>query len=285
MKQAVLVIGNGKSDVLQQTINILDDKDIDFIIYWDAKDNLPSLSSIESNIYFVESRKKIFWGTDTQIIAERELMKYALELGIEYSFMHLISSKDIPLMEKGYFKEYFNEKQQDHIGFVNNLRQEDTNRVKFYYPIRYINVRNNFGQKIIKLITKINKILRVDRLSHGIKVEKGTNWFSISKKSVKKIVDFPNFKMFMNSYLGDEIYIQTILSNYKNKYKNKYDDNKMAGRLIDWKRGTPYVFSKKDVPYLKDKMNTVFAFARKVEDPSVPKMVFDANKSKDATTN
>lgn len=49
----------------------------------------------------------------------------------------------------------------------------------------------------------------------------------------------------------------------------------MAARYIDWKRGTPYVFTKKDIPELKEKVNTKFAFARKVEDPSLIDSIFD----------
>ena len=36
MKQAILVMGHGEqSTILQKTIDILDDKDIDFFIHWD----------------------------------------------------------------------------------------------------------------------------------------------------------------------------------------------------------------------------------------------------------
>ncbi|MBS9398434.1 beta-1,6-N-acetylglucosaminyltransferase [Pediococcus acidilactici] len=275
MKQAILVIGNGASDVLQQTINILDDVDIDFIVYWDAKDNLPRLKSSDSNIYFVEPRKKIYWGTDTQIMAEHDLMEYALKLNIDYTFLHLISSKDIPLMEKSYFKSYFSNSQKEHIGFVATPKEDVINRIKFYYPIRHLKVRNKLGQKLIKLIVKVNSMLKIDRLSNSNEIEKGTNWFSVSRELVQEVIDYPNLKMFMNSYLGDEIYIQTILRRYKPKDINDLqDDNEMAGRLIDWKHGNPYIFTKDDVNYLRNNVNTKFAFARKVEDADVPKMVF-----------
>ena len=48
----------------------------------------------------------------------------------------------------------------------------------------------------------------------------------------------------------------------------------MAARYIDWQRGTPYVFTKNDVPELKNVVNTKYAFARKVKDPNLINDIF-----------
>ena len=57
MRHAVLVIGYGKkADVLQQTIRILDDKDINFFIHWDARYNIPMLNAEFSSIFFIKDR-------------------------------------------------------------------------------------------------------------------------------------------------------------------------------------------------------------------------------------
>lgn len=46
MKHAVCVIGYGnQANILQKTINVLDDKDIDCFIHWDARYKIPSLQS------------------------------------------------------------------------------------------------------------------------------------------------------------------------------------------------------------------------------------------------
>ena len=46
MKHAICIIGYGdKAEIVQRTINVLDDKDIVFFIHWDARYKLPSLKS------------------------------------------------------------------------------------------------------------------------------------------------------------------------------------------------------------------------------------------------
>lgn len=45
MKHAIMVIGYGQeASVLQKTIEILDDSDIDFYIHWDKRWPLPKLT-------------------------------------------------------------------------------------------------------------------------------------------------------------------------------------------------------------------------------------------------
>lgn len=70
MKHAVCVIGYGnQANILQKTINVLDDKDIDFFIHWDARYKIPSLQSNLSTIYFVKNRIAVKWGGQSQIAA------------------------------------------------------------------------------------------------------------------------------------------------------------------------------------------------------------------------
>lgn len=75
MKHAILVIGHGENaDVLQETINILDDPDIDFYIHWDKRFKCPKLTSNYSSLFFVESMKNN-WGSDLQVIVEKRLLE------------------------------------------------------------------------------------------------------------------------------------------------------------------------------------------------------------------
>lgn len=81
--------------------------------------------------------------------------------------------------------------------------------------------------------------------------------------------------IFAHSFLSDETYLQTILGDYRPKHLK--DDNEMAARYIDWQRGAPYVFTKKDVSELKSVINTRYAFTRKVKDPSLVDTIFGNN--------
>lgn len=293
MKHAILVMGYGKFDVLQETINVLDDYDIDFIIHWDKRNDLPKLLSKKSKIICLNNRISVRWGTDLQTKAEKKLLSYVSEVGT-YDYVHLISSSDIPLMDADHFKKFFTEGSY-HIGFLDYHEDRIINRLKYYYPIRYFNVRPHFMYLIlIKPLTYLNKAFKINRIE-GKHIEKGCNWFSMDSMFVKEILGFKDFRMFMNTFTGDEFYVQTILRRLKpKKLELKYnyfsddlrmtESSKMAARYIDWLRGKgkPYVFSDSDtdVNILANKFNTTFAFCRKVNDPNVIRKVINKVESK-----
>lgn len=271
MKHAIMVVGFGNdASILQKTINILDDTDIDFFIHWDAKYSTPKLTSIHSKINYVDS-VKVFWGTDSQIIAEKKLMKSVRNFGDYYDYIHLISSSDMPLMTLDYFKSSF-KKDTHYIGFA-DINDSYKSRLKYFWPIKNVNVRNTIKGKILIRIIKIfNKLLRINR-TKGKLVRKGCNWFSMDSKYLDRIVDYPDFKMFMNTYCADECYVQTIL--YDLDSENNHDDNLSTKRYIDWERGGPYTFSIEDVDELKSVLNTQYAFARKIYDSRIIDSVFN----------
>ena len=80
--------------------------------------------------------------------------------------------------------------------------------------------------------------------------------------------------IFMHGYCADELLVQTILGKFESQEPKSDNDNYQATRYIDWNRGTPYVFTSKDVDELRKKVNTKFAFARKVYDPSIVDAIF-----------
>lgn len=272
MKHAIMVIGSGEYDVLQKTINVLDDYDIDFFIHWDAKFELPKLVSIKSKIFYAP-RIKVNWGTDTQIKAELILINEVLKHKDTYDYLHLISESDIPLMDANYFKEFFTK--EAYIGFIPEIKNAEINRIKYFYPISNINIRTK--PKIIFIIKLINKLLRINRLKKypSVKIEKGVNWFSINNHLAQEVKNNQNLDMFMNSFLGDEIFMQTIFSRLKPTKTDEINEYDLAARYIDWERGTPYTFELKDLPELKSLINTKYAFSRKVKDAVVVKELFD----------
>lgn len=271
MKHAICVIGFGdNADVLQRTINILDNPNIDFFIHWDAKYKIPFLYSKLSTIYYIKKRISIKWGGQSLIQATLMLLKL-VQTHLSYDYVHLISCNDIPLMTKDYFINYF--KNETYIGFDNQIsKNELRKRIGFYYPGN-IDFRRN---KLIGNLEKIgNQILNINRLKYHpeIKFKKGPQWFSVKSKYISEILDFNN-TIFMHGYCADEIFIQTILGRFEDKEIKYKNDNCQAARYIDWKRGTPYVFTSKDVEELKNKVNTKYAFARKVYNPDIINAIF-----------
>lgn len=264
-----MVLGYGNdARVLQKVINYFDDSEIDFYIHWDLKYNLPKLKSYQSQIVFIP-RIKVYWGTSTSVYAEQKLLKSVWNSKREYEYVHLISSTDIPLMTKQYFKEYF--KKDLYLGF-SPLNKKDSQRLSFYYPIDQLDIREH--QKIIHFIKALNIMFHINRLkNHDIVPMKGPNWFSIRSIFLPIILDYNKMDIFKHSFLSDEMYIQTILGMYRPKQLK--NDNEMAARYIDWQRGKPYIFNKKDVVELKQLVNTKYAFTRKVKDPTLIDEIFN----------
>ena len=270
MKHAILVMGHGNQcAVLQKTIDILDNKDIDFFIHWDKKYKKPNVAARFSSIFFVQPRLNIVWGTDTQIKCEALLLKKAYKSPKEYAMFHLISAMDMPLMDAKYFKTFFDGK-RSYLGFDDNDKMVET-RVRYYYPFSSINFRKH--PVWTKVIITSNRILRINRWKKykTIAINKGPNWFSLKREDVLKIIN-SDLTKFYHSYCADEIFIQTLLPQLNTHQDN---DNFEALRYIDWKRGQPYQFQMSDVNELKKVKNTNYAFARKVSNPELIEKVFD----------
>lgn len=274
VRHAVMVIGHGDGSVLQETINILDDSEIDFFIHWDKKSQLPEINAENSTITFIE-RQQVYWGTDSLIQVEISLLNSVQKSNQTYDYVHLISSTDIPLMSKEYFKKYFVD--DTYIGFVDEIDESIINRVRYFYPIRHVNIRNKYTFYLITNLFKVlNRIGNIDRLRDStISLQRGTQWFSIKSTFITEILNYKYLNIFMHTYLADEVFLQTILNRYKPKNKQNFvGDTKMALRYVDWKRGRPYTFSANDIDELKTFVNTNYAFARKVVDPNIVKELF-----------
>ena len=111
---------------------------------------------------------------------------------------------------------------------------------------------------------------------------KGSNWFSITHCLAKYILTKGAFikHYFKYSRCGDEEFIQTITAH--SKFNNTVSHKSI--RLIDWKRGSPYVWTNNDFDELisSDKL-----FARKFDiskDPDIVMRIYNSVKNADRKT-
>ena len=101
---------------------------------------------------------------------------------------------------------------------------------------------------------------------------KGTNWVSITQACVEYVVSQKPFvlKRFNYTFCPDEFFLQTLVWNHPDfraaLYSEK-DEYEGCMRLIDWKRGNPYVWTLADKEEL-EQSNRLFArkFDMKHED-------------------
>lgn len=273
MKHAICILGSGdNSKVIQSTIHHLDDGDIDFFVHWDLKDECPSFDAVKSRIIYLSDQERIDvkWGQYSQIEAELALLRKVENASIKYDYVHLISSSDIPLMDVDYFKSFFQNGRDMYLDFNDWNPEGITERIKFYYPIEKINIRNH--RLVIPTLRFINWILHVDRLKHrDIRVRYGSNWFSMNSQFLAELLN-ADLSIYKHGFCVDELFVQTTLNRF---YTPQNDSNNFNARYIRWEGGShPHTFTLADIEELKRVKNTNYAFCRKVTDPNLLQKLF-----------
>lgn len=273
---AVMIIAHNQFDLLKKLISALDDERNDIFVHIDAKvkdfdfDSFKKLTKF-SEIHFTD-RVNVTWGDFSQVKAEMILLKAAVEHQSEnkkYSYFHLISGCDLPIKSNDEIHKFFEDNNgKEFIHFTSNeVSDQSVGRIKYYH---YFRNKRTFLRKIISyFILQLEKLVKVDRLKEdNIKVQKGCNWFSITgsfaEYIVKNMTKWEN--IFKYSYCADEVFIQTVFINSPFKdnlyMPNCNNDLTACARLIDWKRGNPYVFRKEDYDLIK---SSPAMFARKFD--------------------
>ena len=265
-KHAYLILAHRDDYTFYALLKLLDYEDNDIYIHMDAKNITFSEIHIKrilrkSDVFFTK-RTNVSWGGYSQISAELLLLKCATEQK-KYLYYHLLSGQDLPIQKQCDIHAYFKARQG--IEFVrfesNEFRHFD--RVKYYYLFQEI-----MGHKkslVVRGITQIQKLLRIHR-NKNILFQKGSNWFSITDDLARYVISKEKWikKVFRYTICCDEVFLQTIIinSHFKKKLvKTDFDnDDHMFMRLIDWKRGNPYIFR---IEYWKMIEQSDMLFARK----------------------
>lgn len=278
VKHVFMVEGSGDGRVLQHTLRHFCDGMFHFVIHWDLKSDLPDFSAYK-NVTLIP-RQRVYWGIDSQVLVENQLFRAARNRCREAKWYHLISESDVPLMSPDYFDEFYNQKLVSDIEFDGH-KDKYKSRIQFYMPIRRLKIRNSkVGLFTHRAVKAVNMLCKIDRLKKlGKPVYKGSNWVSLTKADMEKVLSFNDFGHFLNSSLADEVYVQTILGDSHldivNPKREVTDERYLAlsSRYVDWKRGNPYQFNESDVAELIGLKNSTYTFARKVKSEGIARSV------------
>ncbi len=290
-KFAYLIIAHQDIEQLLFLIRLLDHQRNDIYILFDEKfiltdnDKTKLMNSTKWSKIFFTKRIKIFWGGYSQIEAELILFSAAYNKG--YQHYHLISGNDLPLVPQNVIHEYFDLNiEYSFLTLNSNLEvyeDEILNRIKYYHIFRKFTPRTFpgfFGKILFKLYRKIaimiQEILRINLLDrYEIFPVKASNWVTLSHNCVEIIIDNSNLieKIFKYSFLGDELFIPTILfylnkqNLIKNLQINKGTSEEYQGnmRYINWWDGYPYEWtdSVNDFKQIQEAANNGYFFSRK----------------------
>lgn len=180
---------------------------------------------------------------------------------------------DLPLKPINEIYDFFDSNKKEFVHFQNKeLPENKIPWVKYYYLFPRRIKKNRFLNFVFtkgnQLLIKLQKLLGVNRIKEDEKFATGANWFSITNNLVEYVLENKEkvFKRYKGTRSCDEIFLQSLIiqSNFKNNlYYDKFDDNyKGCMRMIDWKRGNPYIYKMQDKEILE---NTENLFARKFD--------------------
>lgn len=273
-KQAILIIAHNNLNILKKTLKILDSKYFDIYIHIDKKSKLDAknLENVcKTSKVTITKQIKVRWADYSQVECELLLLKKASQYN-KYSYYHLISGVDMPIKSSKTIYNFFEKsKGKEFVHFESDyLPKYKKAWLKYYYIFRRYGRKNIITKGLEFISINIQKAIHINRLKRtNIQLRTGANWFSITHDFVKYILNHEmQYKRLLNyTRSPDEIFIQTILYNSefrKNLYYTKYDNNYHSiMRLVDWKRGNPYVFREKDYNEI---MGSEMMFARKFDE-------------------
>lgn len=276
-RHAYLIIAHRLTFVLETLVQMIDDERNDIYIHVDKKCKNFDYNRIKpknANLYYT-NRIKVYWGADSIIKAELILLKESTKNG-NYAYYHLMSDSCLPIKSQDYIHSYLSK--NSNIQFIEwnekVARSKYKSRYQYYYPFQNnILSKTHINKFLANILVSFQKLFNIKR-NANLKIYKGHQWFSITDDFARYVVDNESWiiNTFKNTYICDEIFMQTLLLNSKNKKFSVSNHNCL--RLIDWKRGYPYIFRNQDYDEI---INSPYLFARKFNE-KVDKEIIDKVK-------
>lgn len=252
-------------------------KNSKILVHIDKKSNFGENELLKAdNIFYMKEHFDIRWGSVSQVITTYQMM---LEIkNEEFDYLSLMSGEDLFIRSEEEFVSFLKSHNgQEFIGVINdnNTFYDPKDRFLYKYSSSFFNPNPTFTNKFFMLFNTL--LFKLGFLKNKKKQPyknfyKGSNWFTISKKTVELIINDIEKKelldYFKNSFCIDEVIFQTIIVN--NSFLNRIylindnvSDNKMSLRYINWTDGPEYpkLLKKKD---LMQKFDNDIFFVRKV---------------------
>lgn len=275
-KHAYLIEAHKDDDTFYTLLRLLDNSRNDIFIHMDLKNHKYCPEKAEqmtshSNVIHTQKRLKVQWGGYSVIEAELTLLSEAVSRN-HYEYYHLLSGQDLPIKSQNYIHRFFD----DNLGkeFIRIIDPKSEwykqvmKRVSVYHIFQeYLGRKNRLLRLLNNVFLSAQQMLGIKR-NRDVVFRGGAQWFSITDKLARYVLEKRDWirRTFANTRCADEIFLQTIVYNseYANKlYQQQYDGDSHANmRLVDWKRGSPYIFREIDQQAL---LESDLLFARKFD--------------------
>ena len=274
---AYLILAHKNWNQLQKLIELLDDKRNDIFIHIDKKSSFTEVdraiiekASLSSKVIFI-NRIPVIWGDFSVVEAEMQLLKAAIKGN--YQYYHLLSGMDLPLRTQDEIHAFF--ENCNGKNFIHYCDEEWTRktsmRVQFYWMLQKMCgvKREKFWLfKLQRVLVELQKMVGINRCK-DYNPKTGSQWWSITDELARCLCENKEIipRWFSWTFCADEWVVQSLASQfgYEDSYYSNIpvDTKESTMRLIDWKRGSPYVFR---LPDYDELINTECLFARKFDD-------------------
>lgn len=281
-KHAYIIMAYDRWNQLGKLLRLLDDTRNDIFLHVNAlSEKVPFEvfeKSIEKSSFFKLERYPIYWGdysiTNCIIQSLKEILKTD-----RYDYIHLLSGLDLPIKSQNYIHNFFDMYKGKN--FINSYPYKEL-PIEWYRRVSFYNVGTKYfrsdnwlvrktARGIDKVARKIQELLHVDRVKklckeESISIMGGATWFSITSELASVIVEKERLiqRIFeKDTIFADELFVQTIAWSFgfeKTLFDSSevYKEGNGSLRLIDWKRGDPYVWKQEDF-YEISQSNCLFA--------------------------
>ena len=272
MRHAYLIMAHNEPEILKLLLSRLDHSDNDFYVHLDQKsfmdtDEIASAVK-QSKLVFIE-RKKIFWGSYSQIDCEMRLLEAAVQGN--YDYYHLLTGVDLPIKSNYEIDQFF--RQHNGSEFISFDKEANETRdfvgrydgYHFYICYAGNNALLKFASLMINKVLKkvlrgVNKFVRRSRKYPDLVFMKGSSYFDITHTMASHVLAQKDLiaRAFRHTVCCDEVFLHTVAYNSPYRDRITYHDT----RFIDWgkHRNSPEILTMEHYGQL---MESEGLFARK----------------------
>ena len=273
LRLAHLILAHAYPEQLERLAKRLQHPNADIFIHLDQKSDIRAFSKVAAlpNVFFIEDRSLIDWGTYSMVRATLNSMETILKTKVAYSHINLLSPQDYPLKNAEEINQFFMD--NAHTSFLDSKKigkewMEGVHRVENY----------NFGDYKFKghyyLQYAINFLHIKKSKPKQLTLLGRSQWFTITPECAHYVIykiknDSKLRNYFRMSFAPDEFIFQTILGN-SNLAHTLVDDN-LRHIVFEDKAHHPTVLTMEDALLL---INSNKLYARKF-DPKIDELIMN----------
>lgn len=253
-RHAYLIMAHGDLPMLEALVSCLDDERNDLYIHVDSKWQSFSPQGLrchKAGLVILPQRLDVRWGHTSLMEAELLLMQTAYQSGNSYSYYHVRSGVDLPLVSQDELHTFF----EQHQGYEfvplweydSAMSDAAYKAERYHLGTRY--ERNRWPRWVDLLVARLRRHASnalsslLPRRNTDIRLVKGTNWVSITHALVGAILEQTGeikhrYRLTRNC---DEIFVATFVVNspfapavYRLSDGTSYDPT-----YVEWTPHTP----------------------------------------------